>query len=337
MGMSSLYLTKNPGTSPIALALSSSLYNDTDIRCGTNYCYQLVGDYGAGVRSLSKTVCGEAFSTAKPPVIENITSVVGPEAGVQLTWAIDPTFTIESYSVYKHPNQLTTPLATVNTPSFTDATYRPFEKMCYEVSYKDICGNESDRSTKVCPVELKALLDQSNIATLQWTAYTGWKSGVDHYVVEKYDATGNLISSTDVNTTSFIDTGSDPGQVFTYRVLAIATDGSVAPLPSVSNTQRIIKSVNLVHPTAFVPNSNLEDNRTFKVLGVREFIATYELKIFNRWGELMFHTTDPEVGWDGTYKGNKMPEGTYVFKSRVTDIAGRTLDYAGSVILLNKS
>jgi gliding motility-associated-like protein len=40
----------------------------------------------------------------------------------------------------------------------------------------------------------------------------------------------------------------------------------------------------------------------------------YSLLIFNRWGELLFESHDISVGWDGTYKGELVQDGTYTWK-----------------------
>jgi hypothetical protein len=42
-------------------------------------------------------------------------------------------------------------------------------------------------------------------------------------------------------------------------------------------------------------------------------------------------------GWDGSFKGNKMPEGTYTFIVRIVDRAGRNIKESGSVLLLRKN
>jgi gliding motility-associated-like protein len=60
------------------------------------------------------------------------------------------------------------------------------------------------------------------------------------------------------------------------------------------------------------------------------------MRIFNRWGEMMYVTEDLEDGWDGHYKGTLMPEGTYVFRATITDQVGRTYDRSGTVVLLKK-
>jgi gliding motility-associated-like protein len=60
------------------------------------------------------------------------------------------------------------------------------------------------------------------------------------------------------------------------------------------------------------------------------------MEIYNRWGELLFHTSDLEDGWDGVFKGSLSPEDTYVFKISATDPNGRVVVENGTVNLLRK-
>ena len=46
------------------------------------------------------------------------------------------------------------------------------------------------------------------------------------------------------------------------------------------------------------------------------FLSTsFSMKIFNRWGEIIFESRNAQIGWDGTYgiNGNKVPEGLYTY------------------------
>jgi gliding motility-associated-like protein len=333
-GAGGLTLMKNaqiltPGFTP------AGLFNDSDIVCGTEYCYRMITDYGTSIQSVSRTICGTAESTQPPDAINEITTVVDGNS-VKLDWVPDPDYTTPEYAVFRIPTNVALPYKRTTELTLTDDTYIPFEGICYQIRFDDVCGNRSTRSQEVCPIELKATLNNTdNSVTLEWNTYNGWISGVDHYVIEKYDSEGQLISSIDHTTNSFTDVNSATGQIFTYRVLAIPVS-AVVPQPSVSNTQTIIKSPKLYHPTAFVPGSGIAENRTFSVKGIPEYISSYELRIFNRWGELMFHSQDMTQGWDGTFKGVLMPEGTYVFKTKITDTAGRDFDYSGAVVLFRK-
>jgi gliding motility-associated-like protein len=40
----------------------------------------------------------------------------------------------------------------------------------------------------------------------------------------------------------------------------------------------------------------------------------FSFEIYNRWGERVFNTTDPNVGWDGSYKGTIVQDDVYVYK-----------------------
>jgi gliding motility-associated-like protein len=63
-------------------------------------------------------------------------------------------------------------------------------------------------------------------------------------------------------------------------------------------------------PSAFRPNGDGEDD-TFDVFGA--YFKDFEMTIFNRWGEIIFHTRDRRESWDGTYRGEPMPIGVYAW------------------------
>jgi gliding motility-associated-like protein len=66
-------------------------------------------------------------------------------------------------------------------------------------------------------------------------------------------------------------------------------------------------------PTAFTPDGDgLNDN--FKVVGEGLDLSNFKMSIFNKWGELVFESSNPDIGWDGTYKGSLVPDGVYVWK-----------------------
>jgi len=61
-------------------------------------------------------------------------------------------------------------------------------------------------------------------------------------------------------------------------------------------------------PNSFTPNNdNLND--IFKVF--TNYSGLFELEIYNRYGEKIFESNNPLLGWDGTLKGVKQPVGSY--------------------------
>ena len=65
---------------------------------------------------------------------------------------------------------------------------------------------------------------------------------------------------------------------------------------------------------AFSPNGD-GVNDILRVRGLN--LLELELKIFDRWGELVFETTDQSIGWDGTFKGKEVDPDVYVYHLRV--------------------
>ena len=69
----------------------------------------------------------------------------------------------------------------------------------------------------------------------------------------------------------------------------------------------------VTYPNVFTPNGD-GNNDEFNTVSPCDFFK-YDLKIFSRWGDLVFHTNDPAMasGWDGNIKGQKAAQGVYVF------------------------
>lgn len=84
-------------------------------------------------------------------------------------------------------------------------------------------------------------------------------------------------------------------------------------------------------PNAFTPNGD-GNNDIFTIygLGIREI----DMKIFNRWGELVFVSTNQQVGWDGTYKGALQNPGVFVYYVRLTYLDGKEVSRTGSLTLV---
>lgn len=85
-------------------------------------------------------------------------------------------------------------------------------------------------------------------------------------------------------------------------------------------------------PNVFTPNGDgLNDLLAFtENCAIKEFSAT----IFNRWGQLLFQTTNPDQRWDGTINGKPAAEGVYFCIVEITDTAGMKSTHNGSFSLL---
>jgi gliding motility-associated-like protein len=84
-------------------------------------------------------------------------------------------------------------------------------------------------------------------------------------------------------------------------------------------------------PNAFSPNGD-GNNDFYLIFG--EGIKDLSLKIFNRWGELVFVSTNQQTAWDGRYKGELQPPGVYVYLVEVTYLDDKVVKKQGSLTLI---
>jgi len=112
-----------------------------------------------------------------------------------------------------------------------------------------------------------------------------------------------------------------------YTVTASNRCGTTTAKKTVSKG---LCSLNL--PTAFTPNGDRE-NDIFQVkfpFETRQFLCT----IYNRWGEKIFESADIRKGWDGLFKGQLQPAGSYIWFISLTDADNHFQQAHGTVILI---
>jgi gliding motility-associated-like protein len=84
-------------------------------------------------------------------------------------------------------------------------------------------------------------------------------------------------------------------------------------------------------PNAFSPNNDGQND----VLFVRgNCIATMDFKVFNRWGEMVFHSTDPAIGWDGVWRGVLCENAVFTYVLTGTEVDGSEINLKGNVSLI---
>lgn len=66
-------------------------------------------------------------------------------------------------------------------------------------------------------------------------------------------------------------------------------------------------------PNTFTPDGDEFNNIFLPILTSGIDFSDFELKIYDRWGEILFESYDVNVGWDGTYHGKIVPQGTYTW------------------------
>jgi gliding motility-associated-like protein len=71
-------------------------------------------------------------------------------------------------------------------------------------------------------------------------------------------------------------------------------------------------------PTVFSPDFNGKNDQ-FKAVTQNHSLSPFQMLIFDKWGQLVFESSNPEIGWDGTNKGRMCNTGEYVYVLRYTE------------------
>jgi len=165
------------------------------------------------------------------------------------------------------------------------------------------------------------------------------------YAVTPNDCEGNISGSVTVNVT-----GGTPPYVYTWSngaspttpALTDLTNGTYSVLISDADNCSSTVTANVIYddcckpfvPSAFTPNDDGK-NDVFR-MRFKGDIQLLEFSVYNRFGQQVFTTKDPDKGWDGTFAGNKQDLGTYFYYVKL--ICGNSgknkLELKGDVLLI---
>lgn len=164
---------------------------------------------------------------------------------------------------------------------------------------------------------------------LNWNAYQPWHQSVVYQVLKSQELSIPLQPISSVgNQLQYLDDWRENELINNYR---IQTQKAGDTLTSYSNQLKIISPSSLFVPSAFSPDAN-QLNDVFKAVGAG--IRTFEMRIFNRWGEEIFVSSDIQIGWDGTFKNIDCENGVYAYVITYVGADGKSGFRKGTVSLV---
>lgn len=119
-----------------------------------------------------------------------------------------------------------------------------------------------------------------------------------------------------------------PGE---FTVTLIASNAQTSCSDTLEYRYVVIDSILLFIPNAFTPNGD-GVNDVFKVVD-RNF-QTFDIWIYNRWGQLVYYSNDPKFVWDGRLNGENLQPGNYPYLIRGLGKNAKPLQYEGEIRLL---
>lgn len=210
--------------------------------------------------------------------------------------------------------------------STSTVTVAPTKTTTYTVSVSDECQTyKVTRPAKVIIEIPKAdfevvnyPLTQGQVVVFQNTS--SYASTYDWAFGDSLDPT----PSTKINPTH---TYEEPGG-YVIRLIAISDLGCS---DTVYKSIEVMPEFYIYVPNAFTPNGD-RHNQYFEVSTVN--IIDFKIRIYNRWGENIFESTDQRFKWDGTYKGMMVTDDVYVWVIDYTAITGFSERKTGHITVI---
>ncbi len=134
----------------------------------------------------------------------------------------------------------------------------------------------------------------------------------------------------------YVDTGR-----FDITLIASTAKGCIDTV-TYENIVEVIDGDDITIPNAFTPSLDgptggsryMDDGRNDVFFPVTEGVIAYHMQIYNRWGEMLFSTTDTGKGWDGYYRGRLCAPDVYIYKIDFKFIDGREVMKFGDITLI---
>lgn len=215
------------------------------------------------------------------------------------------------------------PSTSLNDPLISDPVATPDSTITYSVIIKDTTCSQTDTlSTRITVLRLPDIIaTHANDIDCSFSSSKLNASGGNSYT---WTPASSLDNSGSANPIAF------PTATTVYTVTGKNEDGC-------SNSDTVTVKVDFNGkmifglPNAFTPNGDgLND-----CFGVEPWgrLSQLDFSIYNRWGQRIFHTSDPHSCWDGNYNGNPEQAGVFVYMIKAKTACGN-IDKKGTVTLV---
>ncbi len=315
---------------------------------GATYCFEVRAvEAVTGAVAKSNQVClqVDVVQSADGMVLLNVS--VKNNGDVDLNWEWNPLAELVEYQILRSDQNAdyqpieveaaTLPLPASNT--YTDASGDAENgKVFYKIQTLDLCD-----STLVTnygsTIYLTATPLPGNINQLDWTAFDFENTSATSYTL--YKTVGGTTSVLDMAASSatsyqhnYDPTNIEEAQACYFVVAqsnAVGQNGQAVAVESRSNVACVFQAARIFAPNAFVPEGF---NQEFKPLIVLGDLASYEMQIFDRYGQEVFRTKDPDKGWYGQKNGKPLAQGLYAYIIKVDQANGKRTEKRGTVLLI---
>ena len=323
---------------PISVNSNNGSFTEA-IDCVKKYCYRIVAETQGQIyynafkgQSISKEICVDRQEVHPSPISDAFVTVNSAN-NIEIKINDNNSWTLnrKKYLLYRgNGSEFKKVDSSTTNTQFVDTTIdASLKSYCYKVSFVDECESTSETSPPFCTTNLT----EASNTFLQWTSQSPFgNSSIQSFEIQYFD------EITDIATTKAIQAGNqltyEPNldtfeEEAKFRIKAIASDGR----ESFSNIYVIPIKVKLFLPDAFSPNGDsINDDLVLKG-GLQRF-SSFQIEIYNRWGNPVFVSNDITNTWDGKYQNTTAQTGIYTYRIYAKLKDGQELNKSGKFLLL---
>ncbi|MCB0736183.1 MAG: gliding motility-associated C-terminal domain-containing protein [Bacteroidetes bacterium] len=205
----------------------------------------------------------------------------------------------------------------------------------YQVRAVDYCRNTTNFKETANSIVLVPNRNDDHVS-LAWNHFNMLHKNATYFLERRSEGNDYQVifeTSTDTHFTD-LDIFKNEEDTFTYRIRMEHENGT-----SFSNRVLFMPDARIFFPNAFTPNNDgLNDE--FKIIGSGtrtgdgQGFDNFRLTIIDRWGEQLFSTNNLDEGWDGTFRSQPVPAGTYVYRVQLRNAAGQFFYHADNLTLI---
>ncbi|MEN9370305.1 MAG: hypothetical protein RI952_1170 [Bacteroidota bacterium] len=333
-------------------------YKRSGLMSGIVYRYKVISrsndimNIGSSSTSNEKSFTG-TFSVAPSYVYLYNATTAANNRTITLYWMTDTSSCRLTYSILMSEDSINfKEVARIDSQTYTRFNVKPIDNLLterYAYYFKIVtttaCPDTIDTSNVVRVVRLKAEYVNPTTNKISWNNYEGWAAGTGFFELYrvKKDSAGidikDLIATVVPPTNTFTDIdltppGIDNATYYYMKTTEDVNDPFNIQSVSLSNRAYVYKEIKIIAPEVFTPNGLTPVFRP-RVLTTNN--NKFSLRVFNRWGKLVFETTDEVLGWDGKDKDSHdvCTPGAYVYVVESTDALGAIIRKSGTVALID--
>jgi gliding motility-associated-like protein len=303
------------------LTITNVVYGiDTQTACDT-YTWPLDGNtYTASNNTATFTIAGGSITGCDSTITLNLTitnATIGTDVQTacnNYTWIDMVNYTANNstatHRIVGGANNGCDSIVTLNLTITNAANSTDLHTACSNFTWIDGINYTASNNTAIFTITDGAINGCDSIITLNLTISTNntISLGEDLYICEETVTVSPGLGYSSYQWSDGTTNSSLSTDIYgVYSVTVTDIDGCTG-----YDEVELIKDcpANVWVPNVFSPNGDGK-NEIFTAVG--DNLTGFSLKVFNRWGNLLFETTSINNGWNGTYKGSKVSSGTYVY------------------------